>query len=122
MRRHALRDDQWDRIKDFCPAEKDMWAARRPTIGCLWRPFFSGTELAFLGATFRSVSVIGKSSTSGSAGGRRVEFSNACFKLLASDPDNEYMMIDATIVRAHQHSAGARKKTARKRSADRAAD
>ena len=43
-------------------------------------------------------------------------------KLLASDPDNEYMMIDATIVRAHQHSAGARKKTARKRSADPAAD
>jgi len=29
---------------------------------------------------------------------------------------------DATIVRAHQHSAGARKKTASKRSADRAAD
>jgi hypothetical protein len=27
--------------------------------------------------------------------------------LLASDHDNEYMMIDATIVRAHQHSAGA---------------
>jgi hypothetical protein len=27
------------------------------------------------------------------------------------------MMIDATIVRAHQHSAGARKKTASKRSA-----
>jgi len=37
------------------------------------------------------------------------------FKLLASDSRNEYMMIDATIVRAHQHSAGARKKTARKR-------
>ncbi len=32
------------------------------------------------------------------------------FNLLASDHDNEYMMIDATIVRAHQHSAGARKK------------
>ena len=32
------------------------------------------------------------------------------FKLLAEDHDNEYMMIDATIVRAHQHSAGARKK------------
>ena len=39
------------------------------------------------------------------------------FKLLASDADNEYMMIDASIVRAHQHSAGARKKKARKRSA-----
>ena len=44
------------------------------------------------------------------------------FKLLGSDHDNEYMMIDATIVRAHQHSAGARKKTARKPSADRAED
>jgi len=30
--------------------------------------------------------------------------------VLSSDPDHEYMMIDATIVRAHQHSAGARKK------------
>ena len=30
--------------------------------------------------------------------------------MLADDPDNEYAMIDATIVRAHQHSAGARKK------------
>ncbi len=43
-------------------------------------------------------------------------------KPLASDPDNEYMMIDATIVRAHQHSAGARKKTARKQLGDPAAD
>jgi hypothetical protein len=41
---------------------------------------------------------------------------------LTSDHDNEYMMIDTTIVRAHQHSAGARKKTARKRSVDPAAD
>jgi len=33
-----------------------------------------------------------------------------------------YMMIDATIVRAHQHSAGAQKKTARRPSVDPAAD
>ncbi len=44
------------------------------------------------------------------------------FKQLGSDYDSEYMMLDATIVRAHQHSAGARKKTASKRSADPAAD
>jgi transposase len=44
------------------------------------------------------------------------------FKTLADDPDNEYAMIDATIVRAHQHSAGARKKGgATKPSAARAA-
>ena len=37
------------------------------------------------------------------------------FEHLAADADNEYAMIDSTIVRAHQHSAGAQKKTARTR-------
>jgi len=32
------------------------------------------------------------------------------FEHLAADADNEYAMIDSTIVRAHQHSAGAPKK------------
>jgi transposase len=31
------------------------------------------------------------------------------FQHLAADADNEYAMIDSTIVRAHQHSAGAKK-------------
>jgi transposase len=35
--------------------------------------------------------------------------------LLAVDADNEYAMLDSTIVRAHQHSAGAKKKSARTR-------
>jgi hypothetical protein len=30
------------------------------------------------------------------------------FTHLASDSDNEYAMIDSTIVRAHQHSTGAK--------------
>ncbi len=30
------------------------------------------------------------------------------FGHLADDADNEYAMIDSTIVRAHQHSAGAK--------------
>jgi transposase len=32
------------------------------------------------------------------------------FEHLAADADNEYAMIDSTIVRAHQHSAGAQNK------------
>jgi transposase len=45
------------------------------------------------------------------------------FEHLAVDADNEYAMIDSTIVRAHQHSAGAQKKPARtKPSGARAAD
>ena len=34
------------------------------------------------------------------------------FNELASDADNEYAMIGSTVVRAHQHSAGAKKKRA----------
>ena len=30
------------------------------------------------------------------------------FKALSEDADNEYAMIDSTIVRAHQHSSGAK--------------
>ncbi|PPT69763.1 transposase, partial [Xanthomonas theicola] len=30
------------------------------------------------------------------------------FQVLSEDADNEYAMIDSTIVRAHQHSAGAK--------------
>jgi transposase len=33
------------------------------------------------------------------------------FQHLAADGNNEYAMIDSTIVRAHQHSAGALKKS-----------
>ena len=45
------------------------------------------------------------------------------FQHLAADADNEYAdneyaMIDSTIVRAHQHSAGAQKKTGRTRRSD----
>ena len=32
------------------------------------------------------------------------------FQYLAADADNEYAMIDSTIVRAHQRSAGAKKR------------
>jgi len=40
------------------------------------------------------------------------------FKHLATDADNEYAMIDSTLVRAHQHSAGAQKKKAKTRPLD----
>jgi hypothetical protein len=40
------------------------------------------------------------------------------FQHLAADADNEYAMIDSTIVRAHQHSAGARKKGAAAKPSD----
>jgi len=43
------------------------------------------------------------------------------FAQLAQDADFEEVFIDSTIVRAHQHAAGAPKKTVTKRSGDRGA-
>jgi transposase len=40
------------------------------------------------------------------------------FQHLAGEADNEYAMIDSTIVRAHQHSAGAQKKRVRTKPSD----
>lgn len=40
------------------------------------------------------------------------------FECLAEDLDNEYAMIDSTIVRAHQHSAGAKGGTKRRKPSD----
>src|ERR1019366_3459719 len=50
--------------------------------------------------------------TSAFRGGPKAAFGKSLFKALEDDPGNEYAMIDATIVRAHWHSAGARKKAA----------
>jgi transposase len=44
------------------------------------------------------------------------------FEELAKDADFEEVFLDSTIVRAHQHAAGAPKKRATKRSAARAVD
>ena len=101
-----------------------MLAARRRTIGVVCRSrsvrtFFAPASLgARLPARFGDWKIVYQRFNRWAKSGvfERV------FRLLASDHDNEYMMIDATIVRAHQHSAGAQKNTARKPSADPAAD
>ena len=115
MRRYALRDDQWDRIKDSLPGreghvggtaadnrlfvEAVLFRRDPPKRFGDWKIVYQRFNRWAKSGVFERV-----------------------FRLLASDHDNEYMMIDATIVRAHQHSAGAQKKAVTKRSADRVAD
>ena len=108
-RRYALRDDQWERLKEMLPGraghvgvtardnrlfvEAVLWRYR---AGAPWR------DLPERFGHFRKV---------------HTRFSRWCrtgvwrrvFEYLAQDADNEYAMLDATIVRAHQHSAGAKK-------------
>src|SRR6202521_2418053 len=99
-----------------------MWAAMQQTTGCSLMRFFTDIERESLGVICPRVLATGTSYTSALTDGRRAAFSIAFSSRWRATPTTNTMMIDASIVRAHQHSAGARKKTARKRSADRAAD
>ena len=86
-----------------------MSAARRRTIDCLWKrrvPLSSGHSLARSAERFGDWKIVYQRFNRWAKSG----VFERIFRLLASDHDNEYMMIDATIVRAHQHSAGAQKK------------
>ena len=105
----GLRDDQWERIRGFVPGgtkgkrgprtnnrlflDALLWMARS---GARWR------DLPERLGDFRSVK-------------RRyyrwiaMGVLDDMLTVLAREADLEWLMIDSTIVRAHQHAAGARK-------------
>jgi transposase len=122
MTRKILRNDQWNRIESMLPGkatdrgvtakdnrlfvESVLWIAR---TGSPWRDLPEG---------FGPWNSAYKRFARWSDGGvwHRV------FKELAKDADFEEVFLDSTIVRAHQHAAGAPKKRASKRSGARTAD
>jgi transposase len=120
MERFGLRNDQWDRIKDVLPGREGHVGGtagdNRLFVEAVLYRFRTGCPWRDLPARFGSFKTVHQRFSRWAKSG----VFERIFKLLSGDHDNEYMMIDATIVRAHQHSAGARKKTARKPSADRA--
>ena len=122
MARRWLREDQWKRLEPMLPGkasdpgrtgennrrfiEAVLWVAR---TGSPWR------DLPAEFGLWNSVYM------------RFARWSNKgiwqkVFAELAKDADFEEVFLDGTIGRAHQHSAGAAKKKARKRSGARAAD
>ena len=114
MDRFVLRNDQWDRIMDLLPGKpgdcgvtaKDnrlfteavLWMGR---TGAPWRdlpPKFGPWHNVYVRfARWRDKGVWQRISTA-----------------VSQDPDMEELMIDSTIVRAHQHAAGAQKKAGRR--------
>ncbi|HSL04148.1 MAG TPA: IS5 family transposase [Nitrospiraceae bacterium] len=101
-----LREDQWERIKDSLPGkvgdvgrtgdnrrciEAVMWIGR---TGAPWRslPRVYG-RWAGVHQRFRR--------------GARAGIWQMIFNTLAVDADTEWLMIEATIIRAHPHAAGA---------------
>ena len=108
-RRYALRDDQWDRIKDFLPGRKGSVGRtaknNRLFVEAILYRYRAGIPWRDLPERFGDFRVVHTRFTRWSRQGVWEEI----FKVLAQDADNEYAMIDSTIIRAHQHSAGAQK-------------
>ena len=104
----ALRDDQWDRIKGFVPGgtkgkrgprtdnrlflDALLWMARS---GARWRdlPERFGRYQSVKRRYYRWI---------------EMAVLDGMLAVLAREADLEWLMIDSTIVRAHQHAAGAR--------------
>ena len=102
MRRYALRDNQWDRIKDILPGREGhvggTAADNRLFVEAVLFRFRAGVLWRDLPERFGDWKIVYQRFNRWAKSGvfERV------FKLLSNDHDNEYMMIDATIVRAHQ--------------------
>ena len=113
MRRYALRDDQWDRIKGLLPGREGHVGVtaedNRLFVEAVLYRYRAGVPWRDLPERFGDW----KNAHRRHSRWAKTGVWESLFKHLAGDADNEYAMIDSTIVRAHQHSAGALKKTGR---------
>ena len=107
-RRYALRDDQWDRIKHVLPGRSGHVGGtakdNRLFVEAVLYRYRAGLPWRDLPERFGDFRVIHT---------RHMRWSKSgvwqrLFEQLAAEADNEYAMIDSTIVRAHQHAAGAK--------------
>lgn len=107
-RRYALRDDQWERIKHLLPGRKGTVGVtaknNRLFVEAVLYRYRAGIPWRDLPERFGDFRVV---HTRFSRWAKRGVW-QWVFEQLATDADNEYAMIDSTIVRAHQHSAGAK--------------
>lgn len=110
MRRYGLRDEQWKRIENLLPGRKETVGVtaknNRLFVEAVLYRYRAGIAWRDLPERFGDFRVIHTRHTRWSKSG----IWEKVFKVLAEDADNEYAMLDSTIVRAHQHSAGAKKK------------
>jgi transposase len=109
-RRYALRDDQWERISELLPGREGHVGVtaqnNRLFVEAVLYRYRAGVPWRDLPERFGMWKSVHTRFNRWAQSGvwERV------FKVLSADSDNEYAMIDSTIVRAHQHSAGAQKK------------
>ena len=108
MRRHELTDEQWEQISPYLSGKKGdpgrtgennrqfvnavMWLAR---TGAPWRDL--PERFGKWNSVFQRYNRWCKRGV-----WKRL------FEIVGEEPDLEYLLLDSTIVRAHQHAAGAK--------------
>src|SRR5512144_2310732 len=121
-RRYALRNDQGDRIKAMLPGREGHVGGTAKDNGLFMEAvryrYRAGIAWRDLPERFGDFRVIHTRFSRWAKSGVWARILAA----LAQEAHNEYVMIDSTIVRAHQHSAGATKRRAHKRSGAAKAD
>ena len=104
----ALRDDQWDRIKGFLPGgtkgKRGPRTNNRLFLDALLWMARSGGRWRDLPERFGDYQSVKRRYY------RWIEMGvlDGMLAVLIREADLEWLMIDSTIVRAHQHAAGAR--------------
>ena len=118
MRRYALRDEQWERIEGLLPGRDGHVGVtakdNRLFVEAVLYRYRAGIPWRDLPERFGFWKAVPTRLSRWAASG----VWEKVFRYLAEDADNEYAMIDSTIVRAHQHSAGAKKKRAKTKPSD----
>jgi transposase len=108
VRRHGLRDDQWERIRGLLAGRAGHVGVtakdNRLFVDAVLYRYRAGIPWRDLPEHYGPWKAVHTRFTRWAKRGVWV----AVFAHLASDADPEYAMIDSTIVRAHQHSAGAK--------------
>jgi len=106
----SLRDDQWERILSFVPGG---WKGRRGPRSNNRRFIDALLWMARSGARWRDLPErLGPYQTVKRRYYRWIENGTieSIFTALAKEADFEWLQIDATIIRAHKHAAGAPQK------------
>ena len=114
IRRYALRDDRWARIKNLLPGREGTVGVtaknNRLFVEAVLYRYRAGIPWRDLPSRFGDYRVVHQRHSRWSKTG----VWSQVFQHLAQDSDNEYQMIDSTIVRAHQHSSGAQQSDKKK--------
>ena len=109
-KRYGLRDDQWERIKEMLPGREGTVGVtardNRLFVEAVLYRYRAGIPWRDLPERFGGWKNTHRRFSRWAARGVWLQI----FEDLAADADNEYAMLDGTIVRAHRSASGARKK------------